>query len=191
MHNIIPLLVESPCEPFRCIINLHCSTHHEGMGVAWYTLLVWLGEAQLVNEVTQWLANVIVYGSGNEQEEVIRHMTFPAENQTANEFVHQLYFGFSLFESRTDEKCRGNLEQGDIPPVDESKIKLVGGGHGSLTGRCLFTCERPGEREDGEISESDPEEFPDDDEGRCRGCGTMDCDCVVLEGFPCPTHDDD
>jgi hypothetical protein len=24
MHNIILLLVESPCEPFRCIINLHC-----------------------------------------------------------------------------------------------------------------------------------------------------------------------
>lgn len=63
---------------------------------------------------------------------------------------------------------------------------------------------RPGELEEDELEvddeveqveqeedEEDGNEETGDEEDRCGGCGTTDCDRVVLGGFPCPTHDDD
>jgi hypothetical protein len=64
---------------------------------AWCVVLVQLGEAQSVDEVTEYLAKVV---EGNVKEGVLQRMTFPAENQTANEFVCKKYQTLARIETR-------------------------------------------------------------------------------------------
>jgi hypothetical protein len=70
--------------------------HHEGKGVASYNSLVWLAEAQLVTEVTRWVAKVVVDFGGNHPGD--HTVSFPAENQTVNEFLLEKYTAFAHLE---------------------------------------------------------------------------------------------
>jgi hypothetical protein len=171
----------------------------EGLELAAYFLLVWLGEAQLRSEVVDWLAKVVVYAGGN-KDEVIEHTKYPTENQTAKEFVYERYT--VLVAGKTLSTCRGNLSKEDVRLVDEKKCV----NDGSIPGSVVFGGERPegvgvpipevgraGEpavEEESSSDECDCDELAYE-EDRCRGCGSVDCDRVVYGGFSCPTHDDD
>jgi hypothetical protein len=160
----------------------------DGLGAARYTLLVWLKEAQSVDEVTQWLANVVVYGSGDERY----FMSFPAENQTANEFVFKKYGLFFPCGLRAGLKCRGNVQSSDIELVLDQlcQAELRDGVDGRVRGELIEET-----YDDSDSEEFD--EFADDDKDtggepwgttdcdRCGYCGTTYCDLVVLGGIPC------
>jgi hypothetical protein len=100
-----------------------CSTYPAGGLVSWCTVLVWLGEAQLDKDVTEWLSKVVGSSSGNDSEELLSHMRFPTSNQTGEEFVVEKLYGYMIAyvagigPNSSCRSWRGNLGYDDISCV--------------------------------------------------------------------------